>query len=574
MITTSEPGKSNVELGGAADPSSVEAMGQPTPVAEEKRSSTQSHLRWALERWPLDRWLLVALTGLAVATGVFLRVSLLSSGSLWTDELWTFDAISRSFKEMYGARLITDQSPPLWTLVSWVWLQLIGTYDTASMRILPVIFSCLGIAAPIVGAVRMRALRPTLLVMASLLAVSLFTVQYAVEFRTYSMMIGLGAVATVIWVGLLTAELPRSGRWIFAFALSGALAGFGHYYGNVLYLCELAVLLAVLGLGHRWRPVLTLLAWGALSMLPVTGWYVETSRFMSPGAAVPPPSLSVIGDWLTYAFAPVSSLLADDPLSSPEGARGDGVMIAGLIAMLVLAALISYVVYALYTLRRKGRPAAIPPTTAAGAGAVLVVVAGICCARLLSLVMEPTMSIRHLAALLPALFLAAACACTLLPERVRSLAASIAIAVLLAANGMFVAQYGGASLTPPWQAQAGYRDAVRILIAASRESPRPTFIGLNTAWLTHSQWDASIRAELGARPAISSDPEPLAALWVNSVQDIEPGEVPPGPVVVFSDYSDQRTTDLFAWAEKNVGSCRLSTTGGPGYGLVRVLRCG
>ena len=332
MITTSEPGKSNVELGGAADRSSVEAMGQPTPVAEEKRSSTQSHLRWALERWPLDRWLLFVLTGLAVATGVFLRVSLLSSGSLWTDELWTFDAISRSFKEMYGARLITDQSPPLWTLVSWVWLQLIGTYDTASMRILPVIFSCLGIAAPIVGAVRMRALRPTLLVMASLLAVSLFTVQYAVEFRTYSMMIGLGAVATVIWAGLLTAELPRSGRWIFAFALSGALAGFGHYYGNILYLCELAVLLAVLALGHRWRPVLTLLAWGALSMLPVAGWYVETSRFMSPGAAVPPPSLSVIGDWLTYAFAPVSSLLADDPLSSPEGARGDGVMIAGLIA--------------------------------------------------------------------------------------------------------------------------------------------------------------------------------------------------------------------------------------------------
>jgi hypothetical protein len=188
--------------------------------------------------------------------------------------------------------------------------------------------------------------------------------------------------------------------------------------------------------------------------------------------------------------------------------------------------------------------------------------------------MEPTMSIRHLAALLPALFLAAACACTLLPERARWLTASIAVAVLLAGNGMFVSRYGVASLTPPWQAEAGYRDAARILIAASHESPRPTFIGLNTAWLTHSQWDASIRAELGARPAVSSDPEPLAVLWVNSVQDIESGEVPPGPVVAFSDYSDQRTSDLFAWAEKNVGSCRLSTTGGPGYGLVRVLRCG
>jgi len=58
------------------------------------------------------------------------------------------------------------------------------------------------------------------------------------------------------------------------------------------------------------------------------------------------------------------------------------------------------------------------------------------------------------------------------------------------------------------------------------------------------------------------------------VQGIRPGDVPPGPVVVFSDYSDQRTSDLFAWAEKTVGSCRQSTFGGPGYGLVTLLICG
>jgi hypothetical protein len=41
-------------------------------------------------------------TGLAVATGVPLRVPLLGPGSLWMDELWTRDAVSQSFKEMSG----------------------------------------------------------------------------------------------------------------------------------------------------------------------------------------------------------------------------------------------------------------------------------------------------------------------------------------------------------------------------------------------------------------------------------------------------------------------------------------
>ena len=545
---------------------------EPGPAAETEDAGPGARIRSALKRWPLDHLLLFALTGLAVATGVFLRVSLLSSGSLWTDELWTFDAISRSFKEMYGARLITDQSPPLWTLVSWVWLQLIGTYDTASMRILPVAFSCLGIAAPIVGAVRMRALRPTLLVMASLLAVSLFTVQYAVEFRTYSMMIGLGAVATVIWVGLLTAELPRSGRWIFAFALSGALAGFGHYYGNILYGCELALLLAILAFRRCWRQGFILLVWGVLSFLPVSAWYVLTSKWMTTGAAVAPPSLSVITSWLGYAFAPITNQYSGEPLGYLDWWPGAATQLGVIAAGIAVAAILVAVVF--YALPRRGRTPGLPPATAAGAGAVFVVVAGICAAWWASIVMLPSMSVRHLSALLPALFLGVACACTLLPGRARWLTASIAVAVVVALNGMFISDHGVASLTPPWQAQAGYRDAARILIAASHESPRPTFIGLNTAWLTHSQWDASIRAELGARPAVSSDPEPLAALWVNSVQDISPGDVPPGPVVVFSDYSDQRTSDLLAWAAKTVGKCKQSTSGGPGYGQVVLLRCG
>src|SRR5687768_4802873 len=191
-------------------------------------------------------WLLALLTLAAVAVGAYIRLAILGTGSLWLDELWTLDAISRSLKEMVGARLVSDQSPPLWTVLTWVWLHSVGTYDASIMRILPALFGAVAIAAPLVAAVKMPLMRQTLLVMASFMALSLFALQFSVELRPYSMMIGLGTVATVIWVGLITEELPRTGIWIFLFALTGALAGFAHYYGNLLYLCESAVLLVLL----------------------------------------------------------------------------------------------------------------------------------------------------------------------------------------------------------------------------------------------------------------------------------------------------------------------------------------
>jgi hypothetical protein len=539
-------------------------------MGEQRRDSVRNRIgraaTQAIASGRVGLLMVTVLAGVAVAGGVLLRLRLLGSGSPWVDELWTLDAISRSFKEMVGARLVSDQSPPLWTVLSWVWLHLVGTYDVAWMRALPAGFGCVGIAAPIAGAARMPTLRPTFLVMASLMALSLFTIQYGVEFRAYSMMIGLGAVATVIWAGLLTASLPRSGRWIFAFALSGALAGFGHYYGNVLYGAEVVVLLMVLAGERFWRSAGLLFSWGALSLLPVVGWYVATIHWHSNQAVAAPPSLSELQTWLMYAFAPVTNLFADRPPGYPE-AHDQGVIIAALVAASILAAVL------FYALPRKGRTG-FPPAVVSGACAIAVVVGGVCAAWALSLVTPPSMNVRNLAALLPALFLAAACACTLVPERVRSFAASIAIAGLLAANGLFVSQYGVGSLTPAWQAQAGYRDTARVLIAASHLSPAPTLIGLNTSWGWHGQWDAAIRSELGAGPAVSSDPEPLPVLWIDGVEDIKPGLVPSGAVIVFSDFSDQRAADLFSWAGKTVGSCRQSTFGGPAYGVVTLLECG
>ena len=109
-------------------------------------------------------WFFVGLTAVAVAVGLWLRLALRDAGSLWLHEAWTLDAVSRSFKEMIGARLLSDQSPPLFTILTWLWLRIAGTYDAGTMRLLSVGLGSLVILGPLAGALRMSSMRSTYLV--------------------------------------------------------------------------------------------------------------------------------------------------------------------------------------------------------------------------------------------------------------------------------------------------------------------------------------------------------------------------------------------------------------------------
>lgn len=512
-------------------------------------------------------WVLTALVAAAIAIGLATRLALLGTGSLWLDELWTLDAVSRSFREMIGARLVSDQSPPLWTALAWVWLQVSGTYDLATMRLLPALFGILAVAAPIIGGARMPQLRPTFLVMGSVMALSLFPLQYSVELRPYAMMIGLGTVATVIWAGLLTAQLPRTGLWIFLFALAGALAGFGHYYGNLLYLSESAVLLVVLIASRARRAIWIHIGWGAVSLVPVVAWYT----FTRPGARNEPvaqaPSLGELQTWAAYAFAPVTNAIPGTPPGYPQGGMNLGWVLLGLTLAVLAAAAVS---------DRLRRPAGEGQRniTVVGMWSAIALLVGLSTAWVASLLMPPSMNTRNLAALLPVLFLGVACACTLpRAARLRWLTASGAVGTWLLAAVLVLAQYGAASLAPPWQQEAGYRAVTRVLLASANERDAPTLVGLKTWWDWNGQWDAAIRAELRDEPALPSDPVGLPIVWVADSQDAEALVVSDGPVIVFSDSHDQRAIELFELAEDRWGPCEIGTYGGPGFGEVDLLRC-
>jgi len=523
----------------------------------------------------LGLWTLATVTAAAVAIGIWIRLSILGVGSLWLDELWTLDAVSRSFKEMVGARLVTDQHPPLWSSIAWGWLHVVGTYDAAAMRLLPLILSLLAIAAPLLGAVRMPALRPTLVVMAALTATSLFPIQFGVELRSYSMLLAFGTAATVIWAGLLAGELPSSGRWIFAFAFVGALAGFTHYYGNLLYFFEgLILLIAWLrrlsevprGKSLR-RPLGVLLGWGALSVIPLATWYLLTRSGFPVRPVAGEPSLEIVRTWLAYGFSPVSNVVAghDPGYAYPDAIRASELIIGGVVLALIVGAA---------ALRLRDRPAQVGHSPLVGLAAALVVVLGLAGAWAASLILPPSMNARNLGALLPALFLAIACAATpATSERTNRLTGAGVVALWTAACLALVGQFGVQALAPPWQAQAGYRATVQTLLASSREVPAPVLIGLKMPWDWSGQWDAALRAELGEPPAESDDAVPLDVRWVLGVQELQSSGLPASPLIAFTDADDQRSVEFFAWLQQERLGCEAAVMGGPGYGVVTVSRC-
>jgi len=514
-------------------------------------------------------WLPGVVIALAIALGIWLRLSILGAGSLWLDELWTLDAVSRSFKEMIGARLVSDSKPPLWTVLSWVWLRAAGTYDPATMRLLPLGFGLAAIAAPVLGAVKMPPLRSTMLVLAALTALSLFPLAYSVELRSYSMMIAFGTAATVVWAGLLAGDLPRRGGWIFLFALTGALAGFSHYYGHLLYLGQLLALALAWAPTRPRRPLGILLGWGGVSLVPVIAWYGLTSRWFPTEPVAAAPSWSPVQTWLAYGFGPVSNLLANHApgYPYPDKPFGAETILFALTAVLILGG-------AALGLRTRCGAKPLQRTVVVGGGALFVIAFGVAVAWVASILLPPSMNYRNLAALLPALFLAVACAFTLgQSERTKRWSGAAVVGVWMIASVVLIAQFGVAALTPRWQAEAGYRATVRTLLAATREEPAVALIGLKLPWDWHGEWDAAARAELRLPPSESNDPAPLDVRWILDVQELRPSGLSDSPLIVFTDARDQRSVDLFGWVQEVRAGCERVVIGGPGFGAIDLLRC-
>jgi len=199
------------------------------PVAAERRG--------ALPAW----WPLAALVVLAAA----LRFSTLGLQSFWYDEAFTpVHVLHSSLGATLRSVVHTENTPPLWYALIWVWSRIFGA-GAIALRLPSALF---GVATvPVVWAIgrELTGRRATAIAAAAFVAVNPLFVWYSQEARAYGLFVLMSALAMLCF---LRAQREPTGRRFVAFAATASLALLSHYFAAFLVA---PMILLLLGRRHR-----------------------------------------------------------------------------------------------------------------------------------------------------------------------------------------------------------------------------------------------------------------------------------------------------------------------------------
>ncbi len=185
---------------------------------------------------------------LLVFVSSYLRLETAGQRTIWYDETYT-RALSRldSISEI-TARSRSDwagESPPLHYILCFLHVQISDT--TLSLRLPSVEAGVLTVLAlAVLGALVFG--RTVGLVAGSLMAFSVYHIEYSQDARAYSLML-----FTMVMTLLSLFAFLRSGhwRWLVGFILAGAASVYTHFVAPVLHLCIVAVMLGILADRYR-----------------------------------------------------------------------------------------------------------------------------------------------------------------------------------------------------------------------------------------------------------------------------------------------------------------------------------
>lgn len=205
------------------------------------------------------------LLALATLLAALLRLPFLGTQSLWFDETYTVHVVQGSLGDLWQRVGATESTPPLFYLLTWAWVHLVGSDGAAAVRTV----SALALVAAVpVAYVALRRLAgwQAALATAALLAVSPLLSWYAVDARAYGLLVLTGLLS--VWA--FGAVLERASRRRLAlWALAAAAALWTHWFAGFLVLGEA---LALLWLRRdAWRSVLVAGGAALLALLPLAG---------------------------------------------------------------------------------------------------------------------------------------------------------------------------------------------------------------------------------------------------------------------------------------------------------------
>lgn len=244
-----------------------------------------------------------ALTGILLV-GAFLRLHALDSESAWLDEAFAIRIARGGLDEIFLETRL-DVHPPLYYIVLSGWLALTGG-SVWSARLLSVVFSLMTLVATHVVGTRLAG-RTAGLAAASLLAVSVFQIEFAQEARMYAQLTLLATLSMYGFIRLF--DRPHPG-WFITYTVATLLMTWTHVYAAFI----IAAQALVVGIDLLWRrrgALETTGCWIAaqslvfaafLWWLPVFTWQVSLvqTRFW---IAEPPP-FGFLTAFRTYAGSP------------------------------------------------------------------------------------------------------------------------------------------------------------------------------------------------------------------------------------------------------------------------------
>lgn len=164
---------------------------------------------------------------LIILLGAVLRLYNLSGESLWHDEAVTSQIAGLKFSELISWVINTnDNNPPLYYMIMHFWIYLFGNSEF-SLRLPSAIFGT-GSIFMIYMVGRLMLSKPTSLIAALILAVSVFNIEYSQEARAYSLMAFLTLCSFYFYLKILGGS---KSYFTAGYVLVSLLLIYSHFYG-------------------------------------------------------------------------------------------------------------------------------------------------------------------------------------------------------------------------------------------------------------------------------------------------------------------------------------------------------
>lgn len=177
---------------------------------------------------------------LATVAAALLRLPFLDGSSLWFDETYTAAVVDAGGLGAVWDRIgATESTPPLFYVLTWAWSRVVGDSGEATLRTVSALAS---VAAVPVTWLALRRLvgRTAALAAAALVAVSPVLVAFALDARSYALLV----LCALLGVWAFTALLEQvTTRRLALWGLAAAATIWTHYYGGFLVLAEVVTLL-------------------------------------------------------------------------------------------------------------------------------------------------------------------------------------------------------------------------------------------------------------------------------------------------------------------------------------------